>query len=199
MSAPIEHEKRKEEILDKALDVFVREGYEDTTFQKIAERCGITRTILYIYFKNKKEIFSSSIKRFMGKIEESIRVVALDPEKTSSQKLIDISEMVIQLCEKESRLLSVILDYLLRLKKAGGDPDERVRRRTIRMRHILASIVVEGKKKGDFSSKLSVKATSELFYTMIEAAVFRITVLGKNGDAGVTEITRAFTQSLDAN
>ena len=39
------------------------EGYKDTTFQKIAERCGITRTILYLYFSNKKEIFSASIKR----------------------------------------------------------------------------------------------------------------------------------------
>jgi AcrR family transcriptional regulator len=197
VSAPIEHEKRKQEILDKALDVFVEEGYEDTTFQKIAERCGITRTILYLYFKNKKEIFSSSIKRFMGKIEESIQLVAMDPAKSSSEKLVNIGEMVVQLCEKESKLLSIILDYLLRLKTSGVDPDERVRRRTIRMRHIITTIVIEGKKKGDFSTNLSVKATSELFYALIEAVVFRITVLGRKGGSGVTEIARLFAHSLD--
>ena len=70
LSITIEHEKRKREILGKALDVFVDEGYEDTTFQKIAERCGITRTILYLYFKNKREIFTFSIKLFTEKLED---------------------------------------------------------------------------------------------------------------------------------
>ena len=55
MAIIVEHEKRRHEILDKALEVFVDEGYEDATFQKIADKCGITRTTLYIYFKNKIE------------------------------------------------------------------------------------------------------------------------------------------------
>jgi len=38
VSVSVEHEKRKNEILDKALEVFEIEGYKDTTFQKIAER-----------------------------------------------------------------------------------------------------------------------------------------------------------------
>lgn len=186
MSISVEHNKRKEEILDKALDVFVTEGYKDTTFQKIAERCGITRTILYLYFNNKKEIFSSCIKQFMEGLESEIRVIAGETALGSADKLVSIGALVVKQCAMESRLLSVILDYLLRLKTAGGDTDERVRRRTIRMRHILASIIIEGKRKGEFSADVSVKATSELFYALIEAAVFRITVLGQK-DASVLE------------
>jgi len=79
LSITIEHDKRKREILEKALDVFIDEGYEDTTFQKIAERCGITRTILYLYFKNKREIFTFSIKLFMEKLEVEIRAIGADP------------------------------------------------------------------------------------------------------------------------
>ena len=52
MATIVEHDKRRQEILQRALDVFIDEGYEDVTFQKIADRCGITRTTLYIYFKN---------------------------------------------------------------------------------------------------------------------------------------------------
>ena len=47
MAIVVEHEKRKHEILQKALDVFITEGYEDATYQKIADKCGITRTTLY--------------------------------------------------------------------------------------------------------------------------------------------------------
>ncbi len=190
MSISVEHDKRKEEILDKALDVFVDEGYKDTTFQKIAERCGITRTILYLYFNNKKEIFSSCIKRFMEGLEAEIRQVAGDGNLGAADKLVYISQRVVKECATESKLLSVVLDYLLRMKTAGGDPDERVRRRTIRMRHILAAIIIEGKKKGEFPESVSVKATSELIYALIEAAVFRITVLGQK-DASPLEASIA--------
>lgn len=196
MSVSVEHDKRREEILDKALDVFVQEGYKDTTFQKIAERCGITRTILYLYFENKREIFSSCIKRFMAGLEAEIALVASDTTRSGSEKLVAIGGMVVQICERESKLLSVILDYLMKLKTAGGDPDERVRRRTIRMRHILASIIIEGKRRGEFDPEVPVRATSELFYALIEATVFRITVLGKKDASILGESLRLMGASI---
>lgn len=196
MSVSVEHDKRKEEILDKALDVFVMEGYKDTTFQKIAERCGITRTILYLYFDNKKEIFSSCIKRFMSGLESEIRNIAEEDGKTGAEKLVAIGELVVRLCAEESKLLSIVLDYLLKLKMAGGDPDERVRRRTVRMRHILAMIIMEGKKKGEFAPDISGRAASELFYALIEAAVFRITVLGQKDASRLSDALRLLASSM---
>jgi len=192
----VEHDKRKDEILDKALDVFVNEGYKDTTFQKIAERCGITRTILYLYFDNKKEIFSSCIKRFMEGLETEIRRITGDGSLSAAEKLALVSGRVVKECSKESKLLSVVLDYLLRLKMAGGDPDERVRRRTIRMRHILSVIVIEGKRSGEFPESVPVKATGELVYAMIEAAVFRVTVLGKPDTSSLEESIKLLTAAI---
>ncbi len=64
MAVVVEHDKRREKILEKALLVFIEDGFVDATYQKIADRCGIARTILYLYFKNKSEIFNYSIKQF---------------------------------------------------------------------------------------------------------------------------------------
>lgn len=198
MSVSVEHVKRKEEILDKALDVFAVEGYKDTTFQKIAERCGITRTILYLYFNNKKEIFTSCIKRFMERLEQEIKTIADGQDRSNAEKLVAIGEMVANLCVVESKLLSVMLDYLLNMKMAGGDPDERVRRRTVRMRHILAMLIIDGKRKGEFAPEVSGKAASELFYALIEAAVFRVTVLGKRELSSLSLSLRLLAGSLGA-
>jgi len=198
VSVSVEHVKRKEEILDKALDVFAVEGYKDTTFQKIAERCGITRTILYLYFNNKKEIFTSCIKRFMERLEQEIRTIADGQDRSNAEKLVAIGEMVANLCVVESKLLSVMLDYLLNMKMAGGDPDERVRRRTVRMRHILAMLIIDGKRKGEFAPEVSGKAASELFYALIEAAVFRVTVLGKRELSSLSLSLRLLAGSLGA-
>ncbi len=195
MSITIEHEKRKREILEKALDVFVDEGYEDTTFQKIAERCGITRTILYLYFKNKREIFSFSIKLFTEKIEAEIKKIASDPALSQSEKLSEILTIVVSACAANRRLLTVILGYLDHLRTADGDPDERVRRRTIRMRHILAGVLIEGQKRGEFSP-FSVKAADNLFYALIEAAIFQVAVLGREDASGLVEAVKLLASSL---
>jgi AcrR family transcriptional regulator len=195
LSITIEHEKRKREILEKALDVFVDEGYEDTTFQKIAERCGITRTILYLYFKNKREIFSFSIKLFTEKIEAEIKAIASDQSRTQPEKLSAILSIVITACAANRRLLTVILGYLDHLRAADGDPDERVRRRTIRMRHILSGVLIEGQKKGEFSS-FSVKAADNLFYALIEATIFQVAVLGREDASGLAEAAGLLAASL---
>jgi AcrR family transcriptional regulator len=195
LSITIEHEKRKKEILEKALDVFVDEGYEDTTFQKIAERCGITRTILYLYFKNKREIFSFSIKLFTEKLETELRSIAVDPDRNQGDKIAAILARVIETCAEHRRLLSVILDYLGHIRAAGGDPDERVRRRTIRMRHILAGIIIEGQKKGEFPA-FSVKIAGDLIYSLIESCMFRIAVLGHEDVASLVEAAALLASCL---
>lgn len=197
MSIAIEHEKRKREILEKALDVFIDEGYGDTTFQKIAERCGITRTILYLYFKNKREIFTFSIKLLMEKLEIEIRAIGADSARSQAQKIAAIVEMIVDICAKNKRLLAVILDYLGHLRAAGGDPDERVRRRTIRMRHILAGIIIEGQRSGEFGA-FSVKEAGDLVYSMLESAIFRIAVLDRVDAGGLARAGALLAQGFRA-
>lgn len=197
MSIAVEHDKRKREILEKALDVFVEEGYEDTTFQKIAERCGITRTILYLYFKNKREIFAFSIKLFTERLEASIKEIAADQGRPQVDKLSAIAELAVEQCSKNRRLLSVVIDYLGHLRASGGDPDERVKRRTIRMRHIIAGVIVEGQHRGEFGS-FSVKAADDLLYALIEATIFRLAILGREDVRSIAEASRLLAQGMAA-
>lgn len=197
MSVTVEHEKRKKEILEKALDVFVDEGYADTTFQKIADRCGITRTILYLYFKNKREIFTFSIKRFTEKLETELREATASDTEPSYVKLERVSTLVVQRCVEQAKLLSVIADYLAHIRRSGSDAYERVRRRTIRMRHIVSGIVISGQKRGELI-KVPVGIVSDFVYGQIEAAVFRATVLGRPDADDLVAVCRFFIERLKA-
>jgi AcrR family transcriptional regulator len=176
VSIVVEHEKRRKEILQRALDVFVDGGFEDATFQKIADRCGITRTTLYIYFKNKKEIFNYSIRQLLLSVEADLDQVRAKAGLSVVDKIIRVLSRIIDLLEKNRRLLTVILDYLLHLSGTSGDPNYRVRRRTLRLRHILASMVIDGIKAGEIRP-MNVKAVDDLLYPLIESAIFRLTVL----------------------
>ena len=104
MSITVEHDKRRREILEKALDVFVDEGFENATIQKIADRCGITRTTLYIYFKNKKEIFNYSIKQLMGEVERIIQEVRKTAALSYVEKIVRVLNVIIDKLEENRRL-----------------------------------------------------------------------------------------------
>jgi AcrR family transcriptional regulator len=190
MSILVEHDKRRSEILERAVDVFVEEGFENTTFQKIADRCCVTRTTLYIYFKNKREIFNYSIKQLMNTVEADIISIKEDESKNCIEKLALVFSVIIDRLEENRRLSSVILDYLWYSakntkdadetagveKRKDASPEKKVHRRTIRIRHILAGIIIKGIESGELPPH-SAGYIGKLLYALLESAVFRLAVL----------------------
>jgi len=198
MSIIVEHEKRRHEILEKALDIFVDEGFENATFQKIADKCGITRTTLYIYFKNKREIFNFSIKQFLSVLESDIAAIRKTENISHTEKLVQVMLSIFESLEKNRLLLSVVLSYLLHIPKGDNDPDYRVRRRTLRLRHILTAMLVEGINAGEFSPRLRVKDINELLNSFLEAAIFRMVVLRRNTVDEIKDTMKLMLQSFIA-
>ena len=78
--------------------------------------------------------------------------------------------------------------FSLQLQKSGKDPAVRVRRRIIRLRHLLSLIIIEGINRGEFK-KVNVHDTNELLYSVIEAAIFRLAVLDQKE---ISELRRPF-------
>ena len=176
MAVIVEHDKRRKKILNSALAVFINEGFENTTFQKIADHCGIARTILYLYFKNKTEIFNYSIKHLLLEIEASINSIRSDNTMRSEDKITKTIFIIFKLFEQNKPLLFVLLDYLIQLPKKGISPEDRVRRRTVKARHMLASLYIDGIKKGELK-KIKVKNADDFLYSFIESAVYQLAVL----------------------
>ncbi|MDD5928615.1 MAG: TetR/AcrR family transcriptional regulator [Spirochaetales bacterium] len=191
MAIIVEHDKRKHEILQKSLDVFIDEGYEDATFQKIADRCGITRTTLYIYFKNKYEIFHESIKELLSELEKSLTKI-IQEKASSEQTLRKVLLSIVDQCEKNPKLFSVLLNYLMQLKKSGVDTNKRVRSRIIRIRHLLSTIIITGMKNNEFR-QVNIKATDEMLFSLLEATIFRIAVLNQTD---MTDIRKAVDSAV---
>ncbi|MDR2792730.1 MAG: TetR/AcrR family transcriptional regulator [Treponema sp.] len=112
MSITIEHERRRKEILEKALDVFIEQGFKNTTFQKIANRCAVIRTSLYIYFRNKKDVFNYSIKQMLAEVEAGIQKLKRNSTQNYIERLIAVFDCIIDKIMENRRLLIAIFGYL---------------------------------------------------------------------------------------
>src|SRR6202047_4281517 len=54
--------ERPGEILEAAFSEFSRNGYAATTLDQIAERAGVTKGTIYVYFENKEHLFISMVR-----------------------------------------------------------------------------------------------------------------------------------------
>ena len=61
MSARIDHESRRLEIAYKAMKLFSQVGYDNVTLIMIASSAGVARTVLYRYFRSKREVLDAAI------------------------------------------------------------------------------------------------------------------------------------------
>ncbi|SHF15780.1 TetR/AcrR family transcriptional regulator [Alkalibacter saccharofermentans] len=63
-------DQRKTEILEAALDLFSRQGFQDTTMEQISSHIKMARTSLYEYYKSKEDILYSLINEIVEEERE---------------------------------------------------------------------------------------------------------------------------------
>src|SRR3954451_10052391 len=56
---------KKQLIMEKALELFAKQGFEATSVQQITDHCGISKGAFYLSFKSKDELIFALIDHFM--------------------------------------------------------------------------------------------------------------------------------------
>lgn len=72
-------EQRRNAILVAAKQVFREKGYHETSVHDIIDRARIARGTFYLYFNNKREIFTELLATFLELIRQSVKRISLDP------------------------------------------------------------------------------------------------------------------------
>lgn len=66
---------KKQLIMEKALELFAKQGFEATSVQQITEHCGISKGAFYLSFKSKDELIMALINQFMMQFTSDIDYV----------------------------------------------------------------------------------------------------------------------------
>ena len=174
MSKIVDHAVRRREALRKALHLFAEMGYQQVTFQQLADVCGLPRTALYKYFKTKKEILDNAIYQLVQDLNDEIgKTLVQKPDLDSKGKLELIVSTAVDGCLKNPALLRAIIEYLIALRRQGESVERKIKRHTIGFQFYIKNIVQEGIAKGEIKP-VSPMMTADFFFCLMEAAAIRI-------------------------
>jgi AcrR family transcriptional regulator len=75
--------ERRQHILNAARNVFAKRGYHHTTIDDIVAEAGVARGTFYLYFEDKRAVFSDLIDRFNAKVTMAIQRIDMGPDAPS--------------------------------------------------------------------------------------------------------------------
>lgn len=116
----VNHQNIREEIALKAIPLFREEGYRALSFRTIASRLNLSKSGLYHYFNNKRELFE-----YCGSL-----ILSGDMSELSSSTSDDPVEILLSLAQKWSSFFREELRLLIDFNQyvaSEGDSHDRIK------------------------------------------------------------------------
>src|SRR3974377_755544 len=67
-----EKQELRQEIIDAARDLFVREGFENVSMRKISEKIEYSPTTIYLYFRDKADLLDCICEETFAKLHRKL-------------------------------------------------------------------------------------------------------------------------------
>lgn len=171
-------DQSKKRILDAAGEVFAEKGYALTTIREVALRAGISIGGIYLYFRNKEELYTGLMRQQMDAFcKDTDRVRDLEP----LDALKSIIDSYLEHALKKTKMLSTnIKEHDLALKRPLKKAFFKFQKQLIK--DILQRGVKEGKLK-----KIDCDETADVVLFCIRGAILaylsgEIKTLKKHGE-----------------
>ena len=195
MTTTIDHHQRRIQILTKAFALFAEEGYAGVTYQKVADRCGISRTAIYKYFQNKEEMFLYAIKLATDNLTALIESTLRHHEGSPLEKLVRVMRVTVRLLADNQIFLTVILDYILTQKQHGKDLRRQVRRRTFGLKYLLIRLLREASAAGEIRVR-QIETAAYHLYGMLESFILNLTVTNILDEKDCLELIDGYIEQI---
>jgi len=100
-----ERERRRQQIIVAAKRVFSEKGFSKTTMEDIAREAELSPGTLYLYFKNKDELYASLSLRILQYMNIRLEDVTKETESNPNQKIDSIKEALYDVYQFDPMIL----------------------------------------------------------------------------------------------
>jgi len=161
---------RPAEILDAALAVFAEKGYAAARMDDIAQRAGVTKGTIYLYFESKEAVFRGLVQESIGATIQGVTAAAAQFEGSA----VDLLRMVLRGIGTFVHTSDRVVLPKIFIAEAGNFPSlaEFYRREVVdRGLGLLTSIIARGIRRGEFRD-VAPEHAAKLCIAPILVAVF---------------------------
>ena len=170
----VDKEERMQMILSKALEVFAKVGYRESSRSLIAEACCLSRPTVYQYFSDKKEIYYYAVKNVTSRMFEKYSNIAFAPgDQDEIERLRMIVLDIFSFARENESTLSNLVEFILSEKKSGVDVYSSIRSRTAKMRILIKRLVLQGIHRNTIRECDADKVGEEIF-SLVVAEAFQV-------------------------
>mgnify|MGYP006126977515 CR=1 FL=1 len=140
----------KKQILDAALEVFVKKGYSETRMDDIVVHSGLSKGAIYHHYNSKRDLFLSLIEHWEEYSFPNIFDKKLD-KYTSSDILRDIVKDIVKAFKDNKHVFLAELEFWA---LANHDKDVRNKTKTlyVKLLHLFKNIINKGIESGEFKN-----------------------------------------------
>jgi TetR/AcrR family fatty acid metabolism transcriptional regulator len=187
-------DKRKA-ILDAAVRVFARQGYEASPVGDVAKEAGVAYGLVYHYFGSKEAVLEAVFREQWGRLLAAV-AVAEDTGKSAPEQLGLVVKIVLRTWRDDPDLVRLLVREITRSPHIQDELDE--------IGQAFASlerIIRRGQDEGTFRAEVDARLAAWMLYGALEE-VLTGWVLGQlPDDAGAVtaagqEITKTFVGGL---
>jgi AcrR family transcriptional regulator len=150
----LQKEARRIAIIDAALEEFTAQGFTATKLDDVAERAGIGKGTIYLYFDSKESLFEEVVRRNLLGGEEMIENFIASFEGTTSELLVAHFRGMYQFVENDKipPLIAMVLGEAMRFPALSRFfYDEVIKHSHERMQRIIR----RGVESGEFCKEAS--------------------------------------------
>lgn len=165
MPKDVDHEKRREEILESVWTVIARDGLEKATVRVIAKETGWSTGVLQHYFADKDEILVSALRLMYERI--SARGAALLEGLTGIEALQELVLENLPLDDQRELETKFLMNYWSRVIREG-DAVPAPERRGPQLIDTLSDLAREGQEAGEIRADEDPEDIAERLLALID-------------------------------
>ena len=175
-----EKERRRNEIIDAATEVFIENGVQTATMDTIAVRAELSKGTLYLYFKNKEELAFTIIYENIELIKKMIEKAA-QQKGTGIEKIKRIARIIPDFYDEHTDFFDFTgnLDYNFSLAPEPHSVGAQCAAIVEEIIEIFVTVLKEGVKDGSMRNGINVAKTAILYANIVTSLLQRLSVMGK--------------------
>jgi AcrR family transcriptional regulator len=140
--------ERRAQIIEAALNSFLRHGYNNTTMDDIVSASGLSKGTLYWYFDSKDDLFAAALTSVFEDVGQEV-LTALANHETASDRLRDMARAASTLGQTFEGLFSLLMEFWA--SSSNREEAARIWASLLEeYRNIIVAIIKEGVESGEF-------------------------------------------------